>query len=494
VRPEATTDDEANWSKLMGPGQGDLLRDELRAESERVAALLGIGVDALKRQPPEIDAPPIGKIGLDQHAFVGDSIEEFTQASAALSGQRGQAGSRASRQTVYIFAPEGAVLPVFVAARDLLRKNYGIVLGPDAYRATRLDPETIANAERSLKDAGYFGEHDPPEIPTARIVSHRQHALETFLRTSWSRLERLAVDFGQYQSLEDCPISPARIADYLRQFETERLARAALLVLEAIDFKDRHFFANALKGRLASAPNARAVCPLGGTGDSSAFLSYLMNDLPVDCRRPVMPLELALDRDGPVSDHDEILLWDDFCGRAGHAATALSQWLGLTKHPGDDDLLLAETLVRRLNEQRDGAFRGRDVTLAFALARPSGISELREYLKRHGLGRTRVLDPGEELAERQRLFGTAELLKNENDRDALRMFLEDRMREELGPNLVRFERPWSQEKLEKRLLGYGLEGHLVVFSYNVPTVTLTALWARGPRWSPLFPRREKPSP
>ncbi|MDB4946672.1 MAG: putative dNTP triphosphohydrolase, Archaeal subgroup [Labilithrix sp.] len=491
--PDVTTDDEANWSRLMAPGQHALLRNELRTEAERVAGILGTGVDALKRQPPEIDAPPIGKIGLDQHAFVGDSVEEFTQASAALSGQRTEAGRRASRQTVYIFAPEGAVLPAFVAARNLLRTNYGIVLGADAYRATRLDPEAIATAERVLKNAGYFGDHDPPAIPTARVVSHRQHALETLLRTSWSRLERLSVDFGQYQPHDDRPISPARIADYLRQFETERLARTALLVLEAIQFKDRHFFANALKGRLAHAPHAGVVCPLGATGDSSAFLSYLMNDLPRDVQRPVLPLELALDRDGRIGVDAEILLWDDFCGRAGHAATALSQWIGLEKLPEDEDLLLEENLVWRLNKEREAALKRRNVKIAFALARAGGIDELRAYVKRHGLDRVEVLDAEEDLEGSHRLFDTSDILRSTEDRNDLRCFLERRMRHELAPNLARPHRSWTVRKLEERLLGYGGEGHLLVFSYNVPTVTLTALWAKGPSWSPLFPRREKPS-
>lgn len=491
--PESTTEDEARWSKLMAPGELDHLLTLVRDESSRVAELLGVGRDALSRQPPEIDAPPIGKIGLDQYAFVGDNIEEFTQASAALSGQRTEAGRRAARQTVYIFAPEGAVLPVFVASREVLRKVYGVVLGPEAYRATRLDPEAIADAERRLSAAGYFGDAAPCPIPDARIISHRQQALETFLRTSWSRLERLAVDFGQYQPHDDRPISPSRIANYLRQFETERLARAALLLLEAIEFKDRHFFASALAGRLRQAPEVAALCPLGATGDSSAFLSYLMNDVAADLHRPVLPLELALDSDGPIAKNGPILLWDDFCGRAGHAATAIHQWLGLPRLEQDESLLLSEKLVYRLTETRESAFRERDVKIAFALARPSGIIELREYVKRHALARVVVLDPEEVLAERNRAFNTNEIISSPDDRSDLRSFLEQRMRSALGPNLLRTDRAWSERKLNERLLGYGLEAHLLAFSYNVPTVTLTALWVNGPGWSPLFPRREKPS-
>ena len=104
-----------------------------------------------------------------------------------------------------------------------------------------------------------------------------------------------------------------------------------------------------------------------------------------------------------------------------------------------------------------------------------------------------MLDPHESLVERNRTFDSDEIIPNPEDRDSLRVFLEQRMRRALGPNLCREDRAWTEKKLSERLLGYGLEAHLLAFSYNVPTVTLTALWGKGPGWAPLFPRREKPS-
>jgi len=65
------------------------------------------------------------------------------------------------------------------------------------------------------------------------------------------------------------------------------------------------------------------------------------------------------------------------------------------------------------------------------------------------------------------------------------------MRVALEPKRARERDPWDEEKLSRRLLGYGNGGHLIVFHYNVPTMTLTALWCEGPGWKPLFPRREK---
>lgn len=71
----------------------------------------------------------------------------------------------------------------------------------------------------------------------------------------------------------------------------------------------------------------------------------------------------------------------------------------------------------------------------------------------------------------------------------------DRARE-IGRQLLKTSEPSKDNDwIEKRSLGYGNNGHLLVFPYNTPTQTLTLLWSEGTvdgwRWLPLFPRRAK---
>jgi hypothetical protein len=53
----------------------------------------------------------------------------------------------------------------------------------------------------------------------------------------------------------------------------------------------------------------------------------------------------------------------------------------------------------------------------------------------------------------------------------------------------------DHEWCSERALGYGNQAFLVLFPYNAPSQSLTALWATGDvdgaPWSPLFPRRKK---
>jgi hypothetical protein len=210
-----------------------------------------------------------------------------------------------------------------------------------------------------------------------------------------------------------------------------------------------------------------------------------MNDVAEHLRRPVMQLELALDSDNPAGADAPLLLWDDFCGKSGHAVTALAQWLGLPGPP------LKEALVHRLSPEREEAFRKRRVFVTFALARPSGIAGMRAFLEKN-VPNVQVLEC-DHVEERDRLFASDEIVADGSERDELRRFLEAKMRLAFAPKVGRAKDPWDEETLRTRLLGYGNEAHLLVFSYNVPTVTLTALWTEGPGWKPLFSRRGKPS-
>jgi len=465
----------------------EALRVDVVNEAKKIAKKLNLPVDDSEIEQVEVDRPKWEKLRLDEFAYVGDSAEEMALTNSVLTDARPEAGKHAIRQVVYFFATDAAVLPVFVAARELLRKRHRIQVDAEAYRATRLDPDAIQQAEAMLVAAKYFRVARQP-LSDARLISHQEEALETFLAVAWPRFERLAPKFSQYQSPEAPPIGPPGIAQFLRQFGNERLARGALRVLEAVDIKDRKFLANSLAAQMRAAlarGSVQCVCPLGGTGDSSAFLSYLMNDIPEELRRPVRVLELALDD----SDAGAIILWDDFCGRSGHASTTIAQWLGIAS--GEE---LDERLAEPLRQPRADQLRERRCLVTFALARPTGITKLREFFVKHDLKNMEVLDPEATLEERDRVFGSAEIIADQKLRDDLREFCERTARVCLDHNTKRPNDAWSEEKLSERLLGYGREAHLLVFPYNVPTVTLTILWQAGGEggWQPLFRRRGKP--
>lgn len=57
-----------------------------------------------------------------------------------------------------------------------------------------------------------------------------------------------------------------------------------------------------------------------------------------------------------------------------------------------------------------------------------------------------------------------------------------------------YKNMWSQKRVRRSALGYNNAQQLVVFEYNIPTYTITALWQtgeiRGIKWKGLFNRRD----
>lgn len=503
----AGAEDAASEEEITSAGAGwrSLRRDQKRgradelilAAAKEACSHLGLDPEGLDRVPPALDFPPAKRVELDQFAFVGDDFRDLESADAAVSGQRSEAGKHIARSGGYVYAHQDYLLPVFFGALRVLHRSYKQPIHTAAYAKTKLEPRELEVAEATLRSHAFL-EGDDPALQFARgIASQRARHMEQFLRTAWPRIEMLAVDFGRYQAPWAAPLSSARIASFLRQFEEVHRARAALRMLESVELKDRTFFTSALRSLLSNLPHEiDYVCPLGGSGDSSAILAYFMNDLPGELRREVVPLEIALER-GPTKG---LLLWDDFCGDGGHTITALAQWTGGREAIQHDEKLkrhlLYETLASPLTKDRMEALLGVQSSIAFAMARPNGVENVRAAIGLLGLTQAQVLEPFESVSQSDDLFeGDHPPFINDRERDDLRSFFVARSREILKDRTERPDAPWSVDKLEQRVLGYGNTAKLLVFFYNVPTVTLTPLWASGEHsgWQPLFPRRTKPA-
>ncbi len=475
------------WLSLRDAVRSGKLEREITEKATRFAKLLGAHAQPLRLIPPAVNVPDLTRSGMDRHAFVGDTAEDFKLAATAFGGERAEAGRRISSAEGYVFAPEECVLPVFIAARSVIMRNYGQPVDSSAFRRAKLHPEEIKVAEETLAKKGAALRRDEASnVKASSVRTYQAASLEHFLKAAWPRIESLHDTFGQYQVPGRGPITAASIAAFLRQFQSEKMARAALRMLEHVDFKDRRYFARSLERIMNSAlanGEVRAVCPLGATGDSSALLTYLMNDIPAKLRRRVMQLELALESRG----RGQIVLWDDFCGAAGHTKTAFIQWLKLP------DTALHERLTSHLSRDRVAGFRNRQVTIAFSMGRRSGLTTLRRFLDKHGLRNVSLLPPPDVVSDRDEMFTGREVFTDLRERDSLKAFLQEQTAAILRPKTMRRRDPWTQDKLHDRLLGYGNTGKLLVFYYNVPTVTVTALWERGANWTPLFRRRPKPS-
>jgi deoxynucleoside triphosphate triphosphohydrolase SAMHD1 len=480
---------QSGWLQLRRDFADGVLRTKIVAEALHAAEILQKGADALQELEPDVDLVDRTKYSLDQFAFVGDGINDFNASDTVEGGERSEGTKRLSDIEGQVYAPEKAILPVFFAAWLVLSRDYGISPNEYCHTITKVDPEQIQADTARLEAAGYFADLDTaPRITPSRITTHRAAALESFLKAAWPRIQKVAVEFGRYVSVEADPISPARVAEFLRQFPDQSLARPALRLLESIQLRGRRYLMEALSSRLAYARKeggVACVVPLGATGDSSTLLSYLMNDLPVGEQADVLSLEMALQR----HSGKRIMLWDDFCGSGRHTKTVLAQWLGL---PDDSD----EDLVSPLPDELSHKFRSQPIGLTFAAGMTAGADFVRRFCEEHGLENLATWPPYEPIAAVDAVFDDPIVIPDPGERHDLKEFLENTARRIYEPRMTRDAKPWTREKIESRLLGFDNACQRIVFFYNVPTVTITALWEQGEgsmQWRPLFRRRTKPS-
>lgn len=242
------------------------------------------------------------------------------------------------------------------------------------------------------------------------------------------------------------------------------------------------------------------ICPFGGDNESSARMTGILNDHPglfrslEDCLKFIAGSNIAK----PV-----IIFIDDFLNSGGQFASIISSWFSSAHEKG----------VRKcLPDNMQNTLRHCRLHFYFYLGMQSGRQVADETLKRFCLnGRITVF---QQYDDTRGIFGNPNSLgeirlgldKPVSDTSVFKDFTCKEVRpfldlcETVGRSFLSKHKPeWPPEKLAGRILGYGNSAQLFLSSNNVPTSTLTCLWAGGPveingqtvEWQEFLPRREK---
>jgi hypothetical protein len=221
--------------------------------------------------------------------------------------------------------------------------------------------------------------------------------------------------------------------------------------------------------------------PFGGEEKSAHQISYLIPDV-----RLLVP-ERTINVVSSVNDltaPGDIIFFDDISASGKQGTTALKQLFGAPLD-GDD---VEEEVIKKAKESSLDILRKSNVTFMFITGHRDGAQHVVEearVLLNHSNVSSRVIVPSE--------FGCFQpaakvFVDPEGARRAESIFSEK------GTRALQDKKPaWTDEKIASRALGYGGKAGLIVFYYNVPSMTLTALWKEcgltDHRWMGLFIRR-----
>jgi deoxynucleoside triphosphate triphosphohydrolase SAMHD1 len=135
-------------------------------------------------------------------------------------------------------------------------------------------------------------------------------------------------------------------------------------------------------------------------------------------------------------------------------------------------------------------FKNMSKHVVYTLGNESAIGKVKEILSLIGFSPENIhISIHLPFSEKDRIFSGAESKFNHTNKKELKDFFC-----EVGEKLLTAENK-SATKIESCRLGYANAEAMVIFPYNIPTMTVTALWCKGSvdgiPWIPLAERRRR---
>ncbi|WP_183568958.1 phosphoribosyltransferase-like protein [Methylorubrum rhodinum] len=393
----------------------------------------------------------------------------------------------------FIFTTDKYANFAYIAVEKLLRESYGVILPDSALELSKRDRSKIEEIKFTLMRGGYY-RNSPHDL---RPTPERMRKVDIA-----NAIDRFVVKRSIYQEPQDVEsraygsglTGKERTHGWLRQFESDEHIECAVKVLDSFKILTRSDTTNALKNFISENPefNKAWVVPFGEAKDSGAIQSYYSADL----QGTLISGCKVLNDIGQLRDDDAIIFIDDFIGSGGQATDILAAGFGISslrKPLGEHRDLFEHHIQERL--------RNSSVGFVFTAGWDSGLAEMTETVGSIGLS-AKIY---RYLAEDSLPFADKEL-KSEFDDEVISSFfekcrsigkdliLEDIKRQDLKRG-TRTKIAARNKKSDDRALGYGNRAMLLGTPFNVPTQSLTAIWAYGEvdgiPWMPLMRRRKK---
>jgi len=482
------------WRRLSDVTSREVTSDSLafraRIRAKAQSYLITLGQPALAEELHDsslvIDLPDMQGIAKKTKFFVGDESTGVRLFNELFRVEKWAEAYENQKITGFLFCPADAAIAVHLAFRDLVREEFELSFEPWSWSLTKIDIKELERAATQLQERGVVTQSAPVPLWLAERESYmgsRQGKTIVLARHALA-LDQLGERFSSYQSSTNEKITRHRIEDWLVQFPPDEIP-LAVTILEHVRYWDRasitDAFADALDNWGAEVLDYQWV-PLGGATTSSHHLTYLWPDLKNREQYPqnILSSAEALQKGKPI------VFYDDNVGSAGQSKTVLKQWLGM--EPGTWEV--AEKHVEPLLKDKVEMLKNSRIRFLFATGRRKGLEDL--------------ITTAKQLFKNDRIDGHIVIPQDVSCFQPASGIFSSRVTAEIAREAFRAagERAladkrdaWTPEKMQSRLLGYGNHCGLNVFSYNVPTTTLTALWKStdipGANWMGLFPRRPR---
>lgn len=384
-----------------------------------------------------------------------------------------------NRALAYVFAPKEIAHLTCLASEKVIFDTINKVF----HQQENISHNTflkVQDLKKQLTSLGYYDKY-----PQLKEVSD-------YLKTAEAsdKIRVICENLASFKSLiNNERITFNSITTFVNQFP-EELQKPCLLFLNELEIYHESLLEEELTkllDRVSMPSNSIGMTYLGGAGDSGERFNYYV-------RNAIEKFNLNQPRlinDTLINNSDILIIYDDNINSGMQLLNIFAELLGIEdKLP--EELKLNEKHVTPLStEEAKKRLRKLPIYFVFIVGY-SGIdrkikSLFEEYLDINPDNINLIIS--KYFYNDKKIFSGANSTFQHADKLKLKQFLE-----KTGEELLRAEKK-KEGKIKSCKLGYANAEAMVLFPYNIPTMTITALWCRGKindiPWIPLAERRRR---
>lgn len=442
-----------------------------------------------------ITAPDISSVSLNSNIAIADKINRdrnmVFEADSWLK-------SRTTRKPQnYLVSYEEDRYVIYIATEKILFREYGLLIN-DSIIYDENDEKEIAKLKSILVSKGYYNDAYAL-IPDDDIKRHSSRVER--LIGSWKAYERFDIDRGGRK-----PIDATFLSSYIKQFyrfqetlgDFDVFVRGCLELFENVKIITRNDIHRSLKNNLDSIKKDSGctldeiqICNLGTLQDGGSQISYQVNEvnhiyheLYEEAHLTVRKLEELT----PQEIKPVLVFIEDAFSSARQITSMFETYMGIPV----EQRQTAEVHVKELTSEMKEKLCQSKIYFSFIFYNKENEGKFLQRLRDLGIEDVHLI-AHEEFPEGY--FRRKDIQDLEAQETTKKYF------EAAGKMLIHEKAfkdgvqksNWDDNRINNSALGYNDDQQLIIFPWNTPTYTMTALWlaSKKENWYPLFQRIDK---
>jgi HD superfamily phosphohydrolase len=403
-------------------------------------------------------------------------------------------GEENRQKIFYLVTDQLKRLLVYIALEKVLFSKFNMRINDGASTCAKFSLEDLEKERMKLFEKNYYDD-------CSRILS------DNLFRNFYDNglFEEIIKKYQSFSGVSNSKITVETLFNYLKQFlylncckdELIKLLEGILLLLQKAIFIDRDYFSKIIPSLLnkikTKGYKKNYIVKFGGSFDSAAHLTYYLNDVKEkDTFYFIESIKDALSLASGNSD-SSILFIDDGAYSGKQAVSIFQELMGVpidkrtTKEHHIDELCIADKeKIKKTN-----------IILGYMCFNSKREEFILDELKKLGLNNVCIIY---ECNLIEKVFDLDANIFNTKEQ----LLIVKKHFDSIGYNIMKYVKSdedgkykdgWSEERVHDSALGYDDAQQIVVFDFNIPTYTLTALWQNGKykgyEWKGLFQRTDK---